>query len=93
MTGPIQVMGIIKTKTNDTIVLIGIGVSRREFMSINDMESFVDAVRQTFALWSVMGWSSWNLVDSFRPKIVSNSIRLRVGVIPLTLSLIKLMMA
>lgn len=55
MTGPIQVMGIIKTKTNDTIVLIGIGVSRREFMSINDMESSVDAVRQTFALWSVMG--------------------------------------
>lgn len=50
MTGPIQVMEIIKTKANDTIVLIGIGVSRREFMRINDMESFVDAVRQTFAL-------------------------------------------
>ena len=37
MTGPIQVMEIIKT--NDTILLIGIGVSRRESMSINDMES------------------------------------------------------
>ena len=39
MTGPIQVMEIIKTKTNDTILFIGIGVSRRESMSINDMES------------------------------------------------------
>lgn len=94
MTGPIQVMEIIKTKTDDTIVLIGIGVSRREFMRrINDMESSGGRRSPDIRIVVCNGMKWLESCEFVSSENSSKSIRLRVGVIPLTLSLIELIEA
>ena len=98
MTGPIQVMEIIKTKTNDTIVLIGIGVSRRESMSINDMESsggrrFLFLNLPDIRIVVCNGMKRLESCEFVSSENSSNSIRLRVNGMTPTLSLIELIEA
>ena len=91
MTGPIQVMEIIKT--NDTIVLIGIGVSRRESMSINDMESSGGRRSPDIRIVVCNGMKRLESCEFVSFENSSNSIRLRVNGMTPTLSLIKLIEA
>ena len=96
MTGPIQVMEIIKT--NDTIVLIGIGVSRRESMSINDMESsggrrFLFLNLPDIRIVVCNGIKRLESCEFVSSENSSNSIRLRVNGMTPTLSLIELIEA
>ena len=96
MTGPIQVMEIIKT--NDTIVLIGIGVSRRESMSINDMESsggrrFLFLNLPDIRIVVCNGIKRLESCEFVSSENSSNSIRLRVDGMTPTLSLIELIEA
>ena len=93
MTGPIQVMEIIKTKTNDTILLIGIGVSRRESMSINDMESSGGRRSPDIRIVVCNGMKWLESCEFVSSENSSNSIRLRVNGMTPTLSLIELIEA
>ena len=94
MTGPIQVMEIIKTKTDDTIVLIGIGVSRREFMRrINDMESSGGRRSPDIRIVVCNGMKWLESCEFVSSENSSNSIRLRVNGMTPTLSLIELIEA
>ena len=98
MTGPIQVMEIIKTKTNNTILLIGIGVSRRESMSINDMESsggrrFLFLNPPDIRIVVCNGMKRLESCEFVSSENSSNSIRLRVNGMTPTLSLIELIEA